>query len=74
MKTQDRKSFLFAGFSLAALALFFKWGNSEAKETPKQTVRFLTQDGKLVEIDASKLPSRKENATHSVIENWVQKP
>jgi len=70
MSNRSRKKFLFSGLSLAAIAAFFKWGNPPEK---KQTVKFLTQDGKLVEIDVDKLPSSRKAATKEDLQNWIKK-
>lgn len=71
MSNLSRKKFLFSGLSLAAVASFFKWGKPE--EEKKKTVKFLTQDGKLVEIDVDKLPSSKKTATKEDVQNWIKK-
>jgi uncharacterized protein with von Willebrand factor type A (vWA) domain len=70
MSNQSRKKFLFSGLSLAALATFFKWGNQPEK---KKTAKFLTQDGKLVEIDVDNLPSSKRAATKEDVQTWIKK-
>ena len=70
MSNRSRKKFLFSGLSLAAIAAFFKWGNQPEK---KKTAKFLTQDGKLVEIDLDKLPSSKKAATKEDVQNWIKK-
>jgi hypothetical protein len=70
MSNLSRKKFLFSGLSLAALAAFFKWGNPPEK---KKTVKFLTQDGKLVEIDMEKMPSSRKTATKEDVQNWIKK-
>jgi len=70
MSNLSRKKFLFSGLSLAAVVAFFKWGNQPEK---KKTVKFLTQDGKLVEIDVDKLPSSKRIATKEDVQNWIKK-
>jgi hypothetical protein len=50
VRSLSRKKFLFASLSLAGLTAFFKW-----KQQPKKnTMKFLTQEGKLVEIDADR--------------------
>lgn len=64
-----RKKFLFAGISLAAVASLFQW---RAKPLKKNTVKFLTQEGKLVEIDADKLPTTKRTATKSDVQYWIK--
>ena len=70
MSNRSRKKFLFSGLSLAAVAAFFKWGKQP--ET-KKTAKFLTQDGKLVEIELDKLPSSKKAATKEDVQNWIKK-
>ena len=70
MKKQNRRKFLFAGISLAALWATIRFAKQPEK---KKTMKFLTQDGKLVEIDLDKLPGKKEAATKTDIQNWVKK-
>lgn len=36
-------------------------------------MKFLTQDGRLVEIDADKVPAAKRVATKADIQNWIKK-
>lgn len=69
MRKQARKIFLFAGLSLAAIASFFKWGVEPGK---KKTMKFLTQEGKLVEIDIDKLPAAKRTASKADVQNWIK--
>lgn len=69
MKTQDRRKFLLAGVSLAAAFAAFRLGK---KTEEKKTVRMLTQDGKLVEIDVDKLPPVKRAASGSDVQNWIK--
>ena len=68
--SESRKKFLFSGLSLAAVTVFFKWGTQPEK---KKTVKFLSQEGKLVEIDVDKLPTSKIAATKDDIQNWIKK-
>lgn len=70
MNNQTRKKFLFSGLGLAAVATFFQWSSQPEK---KKTVKFLAQDGKLVEIDVDKLPAAKKTATKEDIQNWIKK-
>ena len=70
MKKQDRRKFIFAGISLAAVWATFRFSKPPVK---KQTVKFLTQDGKLVEIDADKLPPAKRIASKADIQQWIKK-
>ena len=74
MSNISKKKFLFSGLSLAAIAAFFKWGNLPGNQPEKKkTAKFLTQDGKLVEIDLDKLPSSKKAATKEDVQNWIKK-
>jgi len=74
MSNLSRIKFLFSGLSLGAVAAFFKWGNLPGHQgEKKKTAKFLTQDGKLVEIDLDKLPSSKKAATKEDVQNWIKK-
>lgn len=70
MSNLTRKKFLFSGLTLAAVAAFFRWGNTPEK---KRTAKFLTQDGKLVEIEIDKLPSTRKAASKDDVKNWIKK-
>ena len=71
MKKVTRKNFLVAGLSFAAgIAAFFKL---DVKSDKKNTVKFLTQEGKLVEIDVDKLPAVKQIASDTDIQNWIKR-
>ena len=72
MSNLSRKKFLFSGLSLAAITAFF-FKREIQPEKKKETVKFLTQDGKLVEIDGDKLPSSKRTATKEDVQNWIKK-
>jgi hypothetical protein len=70
MKKAGRRKFLFAGLSLAALWASFRFATPADKKKP---MRFLTQEGKLVEIDLDKLPARKRAASKTEIQQWIKK-
>jgi len=70
IKKTDRRKFLFAGFSLAAIWATFRF--NKKPDQPK-TVRFLTQDGRLVEIDATRIPASKRAASKTEIQHWIKK-
>ena len=72
MKLQGRRKFLFAGISLAAVWAAFRFGNKSVSKTP-QTMKFLTQDGKLVEVDMDKLPITKKAASKDDVQHWIKK-
>ena len=60
---------MLAGISLSAVAAFLKWRNEPEK---KSTVKFLTQEGKLVELDADKLPTAKRTASKTDVQHWIK--
>ena len=63
---------MFAGISLAAVATFLRW-KSKPEEKQKNTVKFLTQEGRLVEIDVDKLPIAKRKVSKEELQNWIKK-
>ena len=79
-ETNTRRKLL-AG--LGALSLFpvLKFGFlakkkdviSCAPETKKQTMKMLTQDGRLVEVDLSKIKGTKEKISNKQLQDWVKK-
>jgi hypothetical protein len=72
-KGSTRKKFFMGLLTLAGLvgaATFFKWRKNPS---PVRTVKFLTQDGRLVELDASKLPVTKKFATKEDVQHWIKK-
>ena len=62
MKKPNRRKFLFAGLSLAALLATLRF-TTKKRDEKKTTLKFLTQDGRLVEVDASKMPAARQTAT-----------
>lgn len=66
-----RKKFLFAGLSLTALATLFTWGRKPKQK--KKTMKFLTKEGTLVEIDTDKLPTAKRTASKEDVQNWIKR-
>lgn len=70
-KNQSRRKFISWGVASAAVVAAFKFINPSPKKT--ETVKMLTQDGKLVEIDTAVLPSKKKRITNKELQNWVKK-
>ncbi|KAA9041091.1 hypothetical protein FW778_03355 [Ginsengibacter hankyongi] len=71
-KIQSRKKFIGLGISAAALFTAFKfWVPKRKKET--KTVKMLTQDGKLVEVDIAALSPKKKKITNKELQNWIKK-
>jgi hypothetical protein len=62
-------------FPIIKFILFSKKSNviSCAPETKNTTMKMLTQDGRLVEVDISKIKSTKEKITKTQLQNWVSK-
>ena len=72
-KIQSRKKFISLGIGAAALLTAFRFFIPEKKEKP-QTIKMLTQDGKLVEVDAEKIYGEKrKRITDEQLKNWVIK-
>jgi hypothetical protein len=44
-----------------------------SKKKQKKIVRMLTQDGKLVEVDASALPAKGKKISDAELQSWVKK-
>ena len=67
----SRKQFVVWGLgilsSVTVLKAVFK------KDKKKETVKMLTEDGKLVEIDATLLSAKKRKITNSELQAWVKK-
>jgi hypothetical protein len=71
-KLQTRKKFISLGISGAALLTAFRFFIPEKKKKT-ETVKMLTQDGKLVEVDITALPSHKQKISNKELQNWINK-
>jgi hypothetical protein len=60
-------------FPIAKLASSFKKKEVIACAPEIKTVKFLTQDGTLVEVDVSKINGGKEKISNQALQNWVIK-
>ena len=63
-------------FSFLTMGLFNKKKNIIAcAPTPDEikTMKFLTQDGQLVEVDLSKVNALKEKASNKEMQTWVNR-
>ena len=73
-KPVSRKKFVLWGAGalavLTAAKFFFRPRPKKEKTT---TVKMLTQDGKLVEVEISKLPAKRKKISLEQLQNWVQK-
>lgn len=73
-KSLSRKKFLAWSVgisSLLAVPAFLKF--SSKKKDKSTTVKMLTQDGKLVEIDVANIPSKKKKIKVAEIHTWMNK-
>ena len=75
-KLSSRKKFLLWGTavltSLTAFKLFT--GSKKLSEEKKETVKMLTQDGKLVEVDVEQLYcGKRKKISDEQLKNWVVK-
>lgn len=71
-KTPTRKKFLIWSATVLSSLTFMKFfsGNEEKKN---ETIKMLTQDGKLVEIDKKLLTSSAKKITNQELKKWVKK-
>jgi hypothetical protein len=63
-------------FSFLTMGFFSKKKNIIACAPPadeKKTMKFLTQDGQLVEVDISKINSLKAKASNKEMQQWVKR-
>ncbi len=67
----SRKKFLWwSATALASLTVFRFFGGQKKKKT--DTVKMLTQDGRLVEIDRNMLASGGKKITDKKLQQWVK--
>jgi len=72
-KNNSRKKFLLWGASVLSSLTVLKF-ISGSKQKKKETVKMLTRDGKLVEVDREKIyGSKRKNITDKQLKNWVHK-
>ena len=60
-------------FPIAKMATAFNKKEVIACAPEIKTVKFLTQDGTLVEVDASKIKAGKEKISNQQLQSWVNK-
>ncbi|MCX6189105.1 MAG: hypothetical protein NTW54_05805 [Bacteroidetes bacterium] len=78
-KVQTRKKFIGVGITAAAMLTAFRFFLPEKKQETG-TVKMLTQDGKLVEVDTKKLQEiekllcvKSKKVSNDQLQNWVYK-
>ena len=72
-KIQTRKKFIGTGITAAALLTALRFFIPGKKTKKSGTVKMLTQDGKLVEVDIAALPPKKKKITNKEMQTWIKK-
>lgn len=75
-KTSSRKKFLLWTAAIAASAGIMKFlpgSKTKATAATGPTVKMLTQDGRLVEIDQKFVASSKQKVTTEELQQWIKK-
>jgi hypothetical protein len=67
----SRKKFLAWGISISSLFALPAFLRSSSKKTEKKTVKMLTQDGRLVIVEADAIPQKKKKINPEDIHTWV---
>ncbi|HWZ04504.1 MAG TPA: hypothetical protein VNX40_12895 [Mucilaginibacter sp.] len=49
------------------------WRKKKPLNDKKQTVKMLTQDGRLVEVDVSKISGSMKKITNTEMQHWIKK-
>ncbi len=70
-KNQSRKKFLVWGATVLSSVTILKFFTGTKKKKP-ETVKMLTQDGTLVEIDPKMLSSGGKKITDKELQQWVK--
>lgn len=70
-KSPGRRKFIAWGVASAALLTVAKF-ILPSKKKP-ETVKMLTQDGRLVEVAIASLPPKKKKITNGELQNWINK-
>ncbi len=71
-KTTNRKKFLWWGVTAVGAALLLKVFPKK-KQEESATVKMLTQDGKLVEVDRKLVASTGSKVSNSDLKKWLNK-
>jgi hypothetical protein len=70
-ETSSRKKFVLWGLGILSAVTAFKYVTPAKKK--KETVKMLTQDGKLVEVDKELLTPGGKKITDEQLKSWVSK-
>ena len=79
IKSVSRKKFVkWSGLGSLGLLIggrfanFFSSDSSASKSGKPTTVKMLTEDGKLVEVDISKLPKERTKISNEDVHSWIK--
>jgi hypothetical protein len=72
-KELSRKKFLFWGLGISTVFVLPAFLRFTKKAPPPKTVKMLTQDGKLVEVEIQKITGTKTKISNKDIHNWIAK-
>lgn len=67
----SRKKFFLWGLGILSSVTALKWINSAKKK--KNTVRMLTREGKLVEVDKELLATHGNKVTNEELRTWINR-
>ena len=70
-ETPSRRKILFWSAAILSGLSLFRWMIPKEKQT--ETVKMLTRDGKLVEVDKRLLPGKKVKINDKELLSWVNK-
>ena len=71
-KIETRKKFIGIGISTVAFLTVFRFFIPRKRKKPG-TVKMLTEDGRLVEVEISKLSSKRKKIKDADIHTWVKR-
>ena len=72
IKNPSRKKFLLWGASILSSITVLKFVTG-GKKKKSETVKMLTQDGTLVEVNIAALSAKKKKITNAELQNWIEK-
>lgn len=72
-KTESRRKFIAWGVASAAMLTAIKYLLPNKPKPVAQTVKMLTEEGKLVEVDIKALSENKKKITDTELQNWIKK-